>query len=91
MAYNKDKKVIDEDFNIGNNTYYTIEELAKVIWSMYGDERPFAFTEVPTKAITAIRREVDITKMKEIIGWEPKVTLEEGLPAVADWVKLREG
>jgi nucleoside-diphosphate-sugar epimerase len=29
--------------------------------------------------------------MKEVIGWEPKVTLEEGLPAVADWVKLREG
>ncbi|MFT7644525.1 MAG: UDP-glucose 4-epimerase [Candidatus Paceibacteria bacterium] len=83
------KEVMQEDFNIGNDTHYTILNLAEKIWSMYGDERTFAFVEVPTRANTALRREVDISKIRDKIGWEPRVTLEEGLPIVAEWIKGR--
>lgn len=83
------KSVQLEDFNIGNDTYHTIEELARVIWKKYGDEREFSFVEIPTNANTAVRREVDIVKIKKIIGWEPKITLDEGLPIVAKWIKER--
>ncbi len=89
MAYQGNKAVYLEDFNVGNNKYYTVEELAKIIWNLYGDERPFAYVEVPTRANTAVRREVDIAKIKAVVGWEPKITLEEGLPVVASWVKGR--
>lgn len=81
--------VMLNDYNIGNDMYYTIEELARVIWGMFGDKREFSFVEVPTKANTAVRREVDVTKIREEIGWEPKMTLEEGLPIVAEWIKNR--
>ena len=90
LAYLEDKKVIGEDFNIGNDTFYTIENLAKLIWSLYGDDRAFKYVEVGTKANTAVRREVDMTKMRKVIEWEPQVTLEEGLPAVAEWVQKRK-
>jgi UDP-glucuronate decarboxylase len=88
-AYSRDTSVQQNDFNIGNDTYYTIEELAKVIWQLYGDGREFAFTAVQTNAITADRREVDIKKIRDVVGWEPKVTLEQGLPIVAEWLRNR--
>ena len=82
--------VQNTDFNIGNDKYYTILDLAKIIWEQYGDGRKFAYTVVPTKADTALRREVDISKIRESIGWEPKTSLEEGLRPVATWIQNRK-
>lgn len=85
----QDSVVMQNDFNVGNNTYYSIENLAKIIWQHYGDDREFAYTVVDTDAITADRREVDIRKITELVGWEPKISLEEGLQATAEWIKNR--
>ncbi len=89
MVVRNDTRVQQEDFNIGNDTYYTIKSLAKIIWEKYGDERPFAMEVVPTKAITSLRREVDISKIKEIVGWSPVVSLEVGLKETAAWIQGR--
>ncbi|HVU79929.1 MAG TPA: NAD-dependent epimerase/dehydratase family protein [Candidatus Paceibacterota bacterium] len=84
-----EESVKNNDFNIGNNKYYTILELGKTIWEKYGDGRPFEYKVVETKADTALRREVDITKIREKLGWSPKVGLEEGLEPVAKWIRER--
>lgn len=84
-----DKAVMQNDLNIGNDTYYSIEELARIIWEEYGDGRPFEYVCVDTQANTALRREVNISKIREVLGWEPKVSLEEGLPVVAEWIRNR--
>ena len=84
-----DALVRNEDFNIGTDTYHTILELSEIIWKQYGDGRPFKYVSVPTVADTALRREVDITKIREKIGWSPKVTLEEGLKPTAEWIRTR--
>ena len=86
-----DAVVRNTDFNIGNDTYYTILRLAEIIWQKYGDGRKFAYMAVQTPADTALRREVDISKIKTLIGWEPKVTLEEGLEPTAAWIRERKG
>lgn len=78
------------DFNIGNNTYYSILELGKIIWKLYGDGREFTHKVIETNANTALRREVDITKVKEAIGWEPTTSLEDGLKPTAEWIKHRK-
>ena len=83
------KTVLNEDYNIGNDVYYTIEKLAEIIWEKFGDGRPFKYKSVGTKAVTALRREVDITKIKNNIGWEPKTTLETGLEPTAQWIRSR--
>ncbi len=85
-----DKVVHNTDFNIGNDQHYTILALAQIIWEQYGDGREFAYTVVPTSAITALRREVDISKIRSLIGWEPKVSLEEGLIPTAAWIQGRK-
>ena len=83
------KSVLNEDYNIGNDVYYTIEKLAEIIWEKFGDGRPFKYKSVGTKAVTALRREVDITKIKNNIGWEPRTTLEAGLEPTAQWIRSR--
>ena len=83
--------VRNADFNIGNDKYYTILDLAKIIWEQYGDGREFAYTAVDTEANTALRREVDISKIRKHIGWEPTTTLEEGLKPTAQWIRDRHG
>jgi nucleoside-diphosphate-sugar epimerase len=88
-AARNDESAKNTDFNIGNNKYYTILELAQVIWKMYGDGREFAYKVIETSANTALRREVDITKIKETLGWEPKVSLEDGLKPTGEWIKRR--
>lgn len=37
------------------------------------------------------QRKPDITKAKELLGWEPKVTLREGLPLMEDDFRSRLG
>lgn len=85
-----DETIKNNDFNIGNDKYYTILELGEIIWKLYGDGRPFEYKEVKTEANTALRREVNIAKIKGTIGWSPKVTLEEGLAPTAQWIKDRK-
>jgi nucleoside-diphosphate-sugar epimerase len=85
-----DETIKNDDFNIGNNKYYTILELGEIIWHMFGDGREFAYKVIETKANTALRREVDITKIKTTLGWEPKTSLEEGLKPTAEWIKRRK-
>ncbi len=85
-----DEKVKNTDFNIGNDTYYTVLNLGEIIWKMFGDGREFKYSVASTKANTADRREVDIAKMKEIIGWQPRTPLEDGLKTTAEWIRSRK-
>lgn len=86
-----DATILNDDFNIGNDTHYSILELGKLIWQTFGDARPFAHVVVATKADTSLRREVDISKIKEKLGWAPKTSLKEGLQPTAQWIKDRKG
>lgn len=88
-ALNRDKTVENEDFNIGHDYHLSIMELGRTIWKHFGDGREFKYTIVPTKADTALRREADISKLKNKLGWKPKVSLEEGLKPTAQWMKER--
>lgn len=89
-ALQKDESVRNQDFNIGNDTFITILELAEMIWSGCGDGRPFRYKEVGTKGDTALRREVDITKIKKL-GWRQDVSLKEGLALVISWMRANQG
>ena len=63
--------------NIGNDEEITILELAKVIKKLTKSESEMEFHPLPKD--DPLRRKPDITKAKEILGWEPKVRLREGL------------
>jgi nucleoside-diphosphate-sugar epimerase len=84
-------KVINEDFNIGPKAATKILDLAELIWKLYGDSRPFEYVVRDVKTTTAKRREMDPRKIREAIGWEAAVSLEEGVKRTGEWMKGQIG
>lgn len=66
-----------EVVNIGNPREITILELAKTIKSLADSDSTTEFHPLPEG--DPLRRKPDITRAKEVLGWGPKVSLEEGL------------
>ena len=63
--------------NLGNPAEITILELAEKIIKMTCSQSKLVFKPLPKD--DPCRRKPDITKASKILGWEPKVKLEEGL------------
>ena len=63
--------------NVGNPGEYTILELAKTIQEMVNPKAELIFKPLPED--DPKQRQPDITKAKKLLGWEPKIPLQEGL------------
>jgi dTDP-glucose 4,6-dehydratase len=71
--------------NIGNPQEITIREFAEEILKLTGSNVPVAYKELP--ADDPKQRQPDITKAREILGWEPKIGREEGLKRTYEYFK----
>lgn len=69
----------DEHFptNIGNPSEFTILECAQLILEVTGSASSLRFEPLPEDDPT--RRRPDISKARQLLGWEPRVSLREGL------------
>ncbi|XP_010506806.1 PREDICTED: UDP-glucuronic acid decarboxylase 4 [Camelina sativa] len=65
-------------FNLGNPGEFTMLELAKVVQETIDPNAKIEFR--PNTEDDPHKRKPDITKAKELLGWEPKVALRQGLP-----------
>ena len=72
-----------EVVNIGSDIEMTILELAELIRELTNSSSEIVFEELPED--DPPRRKPDVTKAKKILGWEPKVGLEEGLLKMIKW------
>ncbi len=63
--------------NIGNPDEYTLLELAKAVVEVTGSGSEIVFEALPTDDPQV--RQPDITLAREILGWEPEISLREGL------------
>ena len=73
--------------NIGNPGEYTILQLAETIQKMVNPDAELAFKPLPQD--DPMQRQPDITKAKNLLGWEPKINLEEGLKLTIDDFRSR--
>ncbi len=71
--------------NIGNPEEITILDFAKEIVKLTGTEQKIVFKPLPQD--DPMQREPDITKAKEILGWEPKICREEGMKKTFEYFK----
>jgi dTDP-glucose 4,6-dehydratase len=75
--------------NIGNPDEWTILECAREILDITGSESEILFKPLPQDDPT--RRCPDITKARTLLGWEPKVSLRQGLEKSLDYFKTCVG
>ena len=71
--------------NLGNPSEFTILELARLVCELLGARSKLIFEPLP--ADDPVRRQPDITLAKKRLGWEPAVSLREGLVATIDWFR----
>ncbi len=71
--------------NLGNPDERTIKEIAELIVKLTGSSSKIIFKALPKD--DPERRNPDISLAKNVLDWEPKVSLEEGLPEVIDYFR----
>ena len=77
--------------NIGNPHEMTILQFAETINEIVGNQGGFTFVKDARSVRDPQRRQPDITRAREILGWEPKVSLEEGIRKTIPYFKEKLG
>lgn len=73
-----------EPINLGQDRMITVNELVDIVAKIAGKTITKRYD--PTKPQGVRGRNSDNTKLKEVLGWEPRVSLEEGLKITYDWI-----
>ncbi|TAN21193.1 MAG: SDR family oxidoreductase [Acidobacteria bacterium] len=73
--------------NIGNPTETPIIEFAGVVARLVGAPENIAFQPLPTD--DPKRRCPDISRARELLGWQPQIPLEDGLRRTIDFFRAR--
>jgi dTDP-glucose 4,6-dehydratase len=63
--------------NLGNPHEFTVRQLAELVLRLTGSRSPIVERPLPTDDPKV--RQPDITRARQMLGWEPRVSLEEGL------------
>jgi dTDP-glucose 4,6-dehydratase len=71
--------------NIGNPDEISLKDFAEEIIKLTGTNQKIVYKPLPTD--DPKQRQPDITKAKEILGWQPKVTRAEGLKITYEYFK----
>ena len=73
--------------NIGNPHEVTIEQIARTIISLVGSKSRIVYRPLPQD--DPKQRKPDITRAQTILGWQPKIGLEEGLAKTVGYFKSK--
>lgn len=77
----------DKPMNIGSERLVTIDQLADMIIKISGKTLTKKYDLSAPQGVRG--RNADITLARKILGWEPKVNLEEGLAKTYKWIETQ--
>ncbi len=77
----------NDPVNIGNPVEMTIKQIAETIIKMTGSTSKIVYRPLPTD--DPKQRRPDITRARTLLGWEPKVQLEEGLVKTIEYFRTK--
>jgi dTDP-glucose 4,6-dehydratase len=77
----------NDPVNIGNPVEMTIKQIAETIIKMTGSKSQIVYRPLPTD--DPRQRRPDITRARTLLGWEPKVQLEEGLVKTIEYFRTK--
>jgi UDP-glucose 4-epimerase len=84
-------KGLNEDFNISSSRELTVAEIAAIVWEACGeDPDAFALKHLPTFAVDVQRRWPSVEKARELLGWQARIEVEDGIAATVRWLRERQ-
>jgi dTDP-glucose 4,6-dehydratase len=78
---------VNDPVNIGNPQEMTIEEIARTIIRLTGSRSTLVYRPLPEDDPKV--RQPDITRARTLLGWEPRVGLEEGLTKTIEYFRTK--
>jgi len=80
-------KAVGQVFNVGNNSQISIMELAKKVIEITGSKssiEKIAYEKAYPEGFEDMQRRVpDISKIKQVLGWEPEINLDQIIKDIA--------
>jgi UDP-glucose 4-epimerase len=77
----------NEAFNISAADELTVAEIAQRIWVACGeDPADFELIHLPTFDVDVVRRWPSVDKARDLLGWEARISLEQGLADTVAWL-----
>ena len=81
---------LNEHFNISASQELTVAEIARIIWeACERDPATFELAHLPTFAVDVVRRWPDVSKAREMLGWEAQIGVREGVAQTVEWLRER--
>jgi UDP-glucose 4-epimerase len=78
----------NEDFNISASEERTVAEISRVIWEVCGeDPEAFELRHLPSFEVDVQRRWPSVEKARQLLGWEARVELRDGLAGTVEWLR----
>ncbi len=71
--------------NLGNPREFTVLELANIVIKLTNSKSEIVYKELPQD--DPRQRQPDISKAREILGWQPTISLEEGIIKTTEYFK----
>jgi dTDP-glucose 4,6-dehydratase len=78
---------VSDPVNIGNPQELTIRQLAEKVIALTGSRSRIVTRPLPVDDPKV--RQPDITRARTLLGWEPRVSLDEGLPKTLDYFRTK--
>jgi UDP-glucose 4-epimerase len=79
---------VNEDFNISSSRELTVADTARLIWEACGnDPSELEFEHLGSFEVDVQRRWPSVEKARELLGWEARVKLEDGIAQTVAWLR----
>ncbi len=78
-------KQVTGPVNLGNPGEFSISELAEKVVALVGSDSKVVYEPLP--ADDPMQRKPDISQAKELLGWQPTIPLDDGLPRTVEYFK----
>jgi nucleoside-diphosphate-sugar epimerase len=81
---------LNEDFNVSAAEELTVAEIARLCWVACGnDPDELEFEHLPSFEVDVVRRWPSVEKARELLGWEARIGVEEGIADTVRWLRRR--
>jgi nucleoside-diphosphate-sugar epimerase len=83
------EEAVNEAFNISTSKSHSVLDLAKLVWDKLNPDVPFNYKNVPGFEYDVQKRIPDVTKAYEVLGFEVKLTLDDAIDELIEYMKSK--